>query len=232
MAKTNVSPEYREVVKMFESLSGSKSLWQVYSDVIECIALSIQNQWCFGKRWKENEKAYKIIIDKYNEEERLVIPKIYAKIVKMLEDNPWRDLLGELYMQLNMGSDALGQFFTPYHVCQAMANVVVDDELINKEYIRINEPSCGGGANVIATLEALHKKGVNWQQKCLVVCQDLSHITALMCYIVLSMLGVAAVIKVGDTLMHPYTNYVDEVKKGSELWTTPLFHINNCYSKI
>ena len=44
----------------------------------------------------------------------------------ILEFNGWdfrqtAEDIGELYMQLNMGSDALGQFFTPYHLAQLMA---------------------------------------------------------------------------------------------------------------
>lgn len=227
-----VKSEYNNIVKMFNKISGSRSLYQVFSDVIECIALSIQNQFTFGKKYLKNEECYKQIIKQYSKEQVDVFVEIYAEIINLLEENPFRDLLGDLYMQLEMGSDALGQFFTPYHICQMMAETVVNEELMNEKLIKINEPSCGGGANVIALMEVLHKRGINYQEKCILVCQDLSRLTALMCYIVLSLMGCQAVVKVGDTLMNPYTNYYDELKKGSELWTTPLFHINNCYNKI
>lgn len=232
MPRVNVQPEYKNIVKMFEELSGSKHLWQTFSDVIECIAISIQNQFTFGKKWTQNENRYKEIMNHYTQAEQEIFPKIYAKIVEMLEENPYRDLLGSLYMQLDMGDNGLGQFFTPYSVCQCMASSVVSDEMLTQDLIRLSEPSCGGGANIISVLEVLHKNGINYQQKVIVACQDLSRIPALMCYIVLAMMGCQAVIKVGDTLLNPYTNYYDERSKNSEIWTTPMFHINNCYSKI
>ena len=76
------------------------------------------------------------------------------------------------------------------------------------------------------------KNDINYQNRCVIVCQDLSRLTAMMCYVVLSLLGCSAVIKVGDTLCDPFTDYQSEITKGSELWTTPMFHLNNCYFKV
>ena len=111
MAKINVKPEYRELVKMFNELTGSRSLWQVYNDCIEMFAISIQNAFTFGEKHKSNEDKYKQVSSGYSQSDLLLVSRIIAKIIEMLEENPFRDLLGDLYMQLNMGSDALGQVF-------------------------------------------------------------------------------------------------------------------------
>lgn len=221
---------------MFDELTGSRSLWQIFNDCIEMFAISIQNIFTVGKKHEENEKEYKRVSSSYSKEELNKIAEIFAKIIEMLEENPYRDLLGDLYMQLNMGSDALGQVFTPYNVSYCMAEMVgnIDEikaEIAQNGYIKVNEPACGGGANVIALCEYLHKNDINYQTQCVIVCQDLSRIAALMCYVVLSLIGCSVVIKIGDTLCNPFTNYYDELKKGSELWTTPMFHLNNCYHK-
>ena len=42
MASIKVKPEYKELVKLFNQLTGSRSLWQVFNDCIEIMALSIQ----------------------------------------------------------------------------------------------------------------------------------------------------------------------------------------------
>lgn len=237
MKRINVKPEYRELVKMFDELTGSRSMWQVFNDCINMFALSIQNIFTFEKNIKKIEKEYKLISSSYNEKELNLIAQIFAKIIDMLEKNPYRDLLGDLYMQLNMGSDALGQFFTPYNVSYAMDKCCISiDEIKSiiekKGYITVNEPAVGGGANIIALCEYLNKNNINYQKQCVIVCQDLSRLTALMCYIVLSLIGCSAVIKIGDTLSNPFTNYYSELRKGSEIWTTPMFHINNCYFKV
>ena len=237
MAKINVKPEYRELVKMFNELTGSRGTWQVFNDCIEMFALSIQNIFTLGKKHIENEEEYKRISSQYSTNEIQTIVRIFAKITNMAEEKPFRDLLGDLYMQLNMGSDALGQFFTPYSVSQFMAQCSMSiDEIRSKieqdGYVKISEPAVGGGANIIAFCEYMLKNDINYQDRCVIVCQDLSRLTAMMCYVVLSLLGCSAVIKVGDTLCEPFTDYQSEIAKGSELWTTPMFHLNNCYFKV
>ncbi len=237
MSKINVKPEYRELVGMFNELAGSRSLWQIYNDCVEMFAVSIQNIFIFGKKHEQNEEEYKRVSSNYSKAELDKISQIFAKIFEMLEENPFRDLLGDLYMQLNMGSDALGQVFTPYGTSYMMSEMTCDIELIKREieskgYIRIAEPSCGGGANIISLCEVLKNNDINYQNQCVIVCQDLSRIAALMCYTVLSLIGCSAVIKIGDSLCDPFTNYKDELAKGSDIWTTPMFHLNNCYRKV
>lgn len=237
MASIKVKSEYKELVKLFDQLSGSRSLWQVFNDCIEMFALSIQNTFCFGQTFEKNENRYKDITKNYSESEIETIVKIFAEITNALEANPFQDFLGDLYMQLDMGSSALGQFFTPYTVSYAMAESSFDEknakaELSKKGYISVLEPAVGGGANVIAFCEVLKNHGINYQTQCVIVCQELSKLTALMCYTALSLIGCAAVVKIGNSLSDPYTNYFAECSKGAEIWTTPMFHIQNCYKKV
>lgn len=237
MASIKVKSEYKELVKLFNQLSGSRSLWQVFNDCIEMFALSIQNTFCFGQTFEKNENRYKDITKNYSESEIKTIVKIFAEITNALEANPFQDFLGDLYMQLDMGSSALGQFFTPYTVSYAMAESSFDEknakaELSQKGYISVLEPAVGGGANVIAFCEVLKNHDINYQTQCVIVCQELSKLTALMCYTALSLIGCAAVVKIGNSLSDPYTNYFAECSKGAEIWTTPMFHIQNCYKKV
>lgn len=237
MASIKVKSEYKELVKLFNQLSGSRSLRQVFNDCIEMFALSIQNTFCFGQTFEKNENRYKDIVKNYSESEIETIVKIFAEIINALETNPFQDFLGDLYMQLDMGSSALGQFFTLYTISYAMAVSSFDEknakaELSKKGYISVLEPAVGGGANVIAFCEVLKKHDINYRTQCVIVCQELSKLTALMCYTALSLIGCAAVAKIGDSLSDPYTNYFAECSKGAEIWTTPMFHIQNCYKKV
>lgn len=237
MSKIKVNSGYKELVNMFYELTGAKSMWEVLNDCIECFAISFRNIMNAGSNYEKLENRYKEIMNRYTSEQRKYIVKIFAKIIEMANENPFRDLLGELYMQLDMGSNALGQFFTPYHVSYLMSEISFDkklaEEMIDeKGYITVNEPAVGGGANIIAFCEVLYNNDINYQSQCVIQCQDLNRLTALMCYVMLSLLGCSAVVKIGDTLSDPYTNYYNEVKKGSEIWTTPMFHVNNCYGKI
>ena len=236
MAKVNVKPQYKNIVKQFDSLTGSRSLWQVFQDCIEACAMAVQNS-CevYPARREEYENRYFNIINQYDEKERQVIVKIFAELTKILEENPFQDLLGDLYMQLNLGSEAQGQFFTPYNVAQAMAQCVFDEKTVRKEIaekgcVKLNEPCIGGGANVIAYLECMHKAGINYQKNAVIVGQDLSRMSALMSYIVLSLLGCQAVIKNDDTLCRPYTSFFDEIRSTNTMYT-PMFVLHRGYIK-
>lgn len=237
MAKINVKPQYKSLVKMFDNLTGRKSMYNVFQDCIEMFALSIQNT-CevYPARRETYEKRYLDIISQYNDKEVNIIVQIFAEIIKMLEENPFQDLLGDLYMQLNMGSDALGQVFTPYNLSYMMGKLVFNKDVVIKEieergYIKLLEPCIGGGANIIGILECFYESGINYQKNIVIVGQDLSRIAVYMSYIVLSLLGCQAVIKCGDTLCNPYTCFINEVKDTNVMYT-PMLIMNNGYLKV
>jgi type I restriction-modification system DNA methylase subunit len=220
-----------KLVKMFDSLSGSKGSWEVWNDVITMMAISLSNQFDNGERKTAREKRYLDIAKKYTASELQTVVKICAEITIAIEDNPDQDLLGDLYMALDFGSDALGQFFTPYHLCKAMAELNADKTLIEKEieengYIRVNEPSCGAGANIIAFANQLIKQGINYQTCAFFIAQDLSQLTALMCYIQMSLIGMAGIVIVGDTLQQPQMPSQAEIETKENIWLTPMYNIN------
>ncbi len=232
-----VTFEYRNIVRLFNDISCSKSMWQVFSDCIEIYSLSISNSFDVGKAFEMREMRYAEIIKDYSKEQLVIISKIFVEIAFMIEENPFRDTLGELYMQLGMGSKESGQFFTPYVVSHTLAKEALSRDTVNKlisakKYITILEPAVGGGANAIAACEVLKSYDIDYQAKAVFVCQDLTKITAMMCHVVLSLIGCSAVIKIGDTLTEPYTNYANERRKGAELLITPMFAKNNCFEKV
>lgn len=65
----------------------------------------------------------------------------------------------------------------------------------------------------------LEKENINYQNHLLVSGQDIEEVPALMCYIQLSLLGVAAYIKVGNSLTEPMST--DD--NGENYWYTPIY---------
>ena len=103
-------------------------------------------------------------------------------------------------------------------------------EKVEKDgYITLNDPCCGAGATLIAGIHAarkrLEKTNLNYQNHILVAAQDIDMVVALMCYIQLSLLGVAAYIKVGNSLTEPMTendsldNYWFTMMYFSDIWS-------------
>ena len=133
------------------------------------------------------------------------VPKLYDPTIEAFEQNPYQDLLGDTYMKLDIGNKQTGQFFTPYNVADMMAQLEVDENSITKQiaehgYITLNEPAAGGGANIIAMAHALKDMGINYQRHLWFVAQELSELTALTCYVQCSIIGMAGIVQIGDTL--------------------------------
>lgn len=195
----------KEIESIISSISGKYSPYQVFSDWVQCCAIAIANRLSMIQDdvFEEREKEYTAIISKYTEEEQESFAKMFVLLADALGED-MTDVLGEIYMEMEMGSKYTGQFFTPIHVSQLCADLALCDE----DEIRVNEPACGGGAMIIATAKRLKDKGINYQKRMKVIAQDLDWKGVYMCYLQLSLLGIDAIVVQGDTLSEPYTkNY-------------------------
>lgn len=226
MARGTVSKqEYKDIVKMYNSLCGAHQLWELWQDSMTMFALSISNT--VDSRFREKrESAYMDIAHKYTKDEMQVFPQILGEIVMQLEAEPEQDLLGDLYMQLDLGSHWHGQFFTPYNVCAMMAKTQLGQQgytVENVKPISVCDCACGGGALLIAAAheyrKAIAHTGLNAQHYICLYAQDLSQVSAMMCYVQLSLQGYAAKVKIGDSLMHPLV----ESDNGADIWYTPMW---------
>lgn len=201
------------MVKLFEELSYRHNLWTVYSDFLEMAAISIRCSVDMIYRSK-GEGRYKQIMSNYNEKERFIFPKLLGELTKALEIPG--DYLGEVFMELGLGSKWKGQFFTPYHLCLLTAQVSLDgveDKIKENGFVTLNEPACGGGAMVIAVAQVIKEKGFNPQQQLKITAQDLDTKAVHMSYIQLSLLGIPAQICHANTLS----------LEVFDVWETPFY---------
>ena len=177
-------------------------------------------------RHTAREKEYAECIDRLGGVEKPA--KCFAIVVEALERNPDQDFLGKLYMSLELGNHWKGQFFTPYDVCECMAETTVHDnmqKLQSKEWISVNDPACGAGATLIAAANTFRRKGFNYQTQVLFVANDIDRVTAQMCYIQLSLLGCAGWVAVANTISNPVCGdpLMPDEKPGQEFWYTPFY---------
>ena len=215
----------KEFLRVFNQLTNRHRSWDVWRDFIVMYACALSNP-MDKQHYDERETLYLRTIKKYNKQEQPLFSELAAHTVMALEDNPEQDFLGSIFMSLNLGNQHNGQFFTTYHVCELMAEVTMQDSVLKIEeegYITINDPCCGAGATLIAGVHAdkkrLEKAGYNYQNHILVVAQDIDMTVALMCYIQLSLLGVAGYVKVGNSLTDPIT--ANDSKEN--YWYTPMY---------
>lgn len=197
-----------EFQKVFSKLCNTKSSWQAWSDFVEMTAIAISNSFEIRQKVKqEREARYMSIIGQYSKSEQQIFPELVAILVNALEREQEQDFLGEMFMALELGSHWKGQFFTPYSLCKAMAQINTDDakdKIAAKGWVSINDPACGAGATLIAARNHMELIGVGSTQA-FFVGQDIDRTAAMMCYIQLSLLGCAGYVVIADTLIHPLT---------------------------
>ncbi|MDR2558891.1 MAG: N-6 DNA methylase [Oscillospiraceae bacterium] len=221
----------RKFVKLFEKLKYRHSDWQVWHDFIYMAAAAL-SQPCNFHQNREDE--YLRIINGYNKEEQELFPQMLAEIIQAFEQEKYADVLGELYMQLEMNNKWHGQFFTPYHVCSMMAKCSATDisaEIKGKGYMSVNDPCCGSGALLVAFAEHCFEQNVNYQQNILFVAQDIDPVVARMCFIQMSLLGMPGYVIIGNSLTQPSVGHalfpkigkVNENIPDADIWYTPFF---------
>lgn len=217
----------KEFLDRFSKLCQTRSSWQVWADFITVTACAIANSVDkIGATHDKREAEYKDCIERLG---GVDIPaEMFGIIAMALEENPEQDFLGSLFMKLELGNHWKGQFFTPYSVCQLMAEVNsnnLENEIENKGWVSVNDCACGAGATLIAMANAMRKHGVNYQNHALFVAQDIDRVAAMMCYIQLSMLGCAGYVVVADTLTNPLTGSMlsPAPNENQEIWITPMY---------
>ena len=224
-------PHQKEIVKLFSAFDGSKNRRQIFDDFLVMTACMLSN---LGDHvhYEEREEKYLHYAKQYKPQDLDIFARMIAEIVAGMEDNPDQDFLGEMYMALDFGSSAAGQFFTPYSVCRMMASVVADYDLLKhgieeKGFVGVTDPACGAGALLTAFANECLRHDINPQTQVLFVAQDIDFTVGCMCYIAMSYMGLAGYVVIGDTLCNPNTTYDSRgllpVDNDSRIWYTPMF---------
>lgn len=211
------------------SFDKSKSRYEVFKDFIISSACALRNS--IGavhiKYFStELEDEYHSIQEKYSEDERKKFPELYALIILILDEYRLpRDVLGELFMVQDFGSDYNGQYFTPHEVTDLLVTVssIQNHELIAKKgFVTVNDPTCGAGATTLAKVRKVIEQGYNPLKHMYVECTDLDRLVAMMCYIQLSLWMVPARIFVGNSL----------TLQIRETWITPAYVLGKWQQKL
>ena len=192
---------YKDILKDIEWFRYRHHIVDVLQDCFSMYATTISNR-CDFKNYFKREEEYLKLINKYSKEEQEKICSIFGKIILLcgLENSPYDDYLGKLYMQTETSSKVHGQFFTPYGVSQLMAKLTIDNYDLSQDVIVINDPCCGAGGLLIAMVDELSRRGISIKDRVLVVAQDIDSRCVNMAYIQFALMGIPAVVMKGDSL--------------------------------
>lgn len=229
MSKNTVQgAEKRNFTKMFLNVCNWNNPWERWNDMLWLFAIDIANTVDWNHKDKRTE-TYTAIARKYKPDEFAKFVDLFNEMVLEMDRKPFQDFLGSIYMELDMGSDTHGQFFTPYNLCELNASLAIKEDDIRRQideygWISLNDCACGAGAMLIAGAKRLLDLGIDYQSRALFVGQDLDSTVAMMCYIQLSLLGCAGYVRIGDTLTDPPTADLLLGDGKETTWHTPMLY--------
>ena len=200
--------------KTFRELAPYKHRYEVFKDFVTMAACSLHNA---VHKDETREQEYLRIIGQYKPDDQKAFPKLLAQLVAALDEEP-RDVLGPLYMELEIASKDQGQFFTPPDLSEMMARLTFAPEMEKLEtqpFITAGEPAAGAGGMILALVKVMTQAGHDPSRKLWVQAIDVERLAALMCYIQLSLWNVPAEVIVGNTLSWDIR----------EVWYTPAHHL-------
>jgi hypothetical protein len=194
----------KEFVKIFRRIAPNHDRYEVWRDFLEMAYCAIKKQTLPpGAGADALEARYMIVVGRHDKEDIRKMPELLGITQIALSTAGTGDFIGELYGELELRNRDRGQFFTPYHLSRMMVEMTldtVDEIIVERGYVTIQEPASGAGGMILAAAEVFQRKGFDVGRQMYVEAIDISDLCYKMSYLQASLRGVPATIRHGDTL--------------------------------
>nr|WP_275891622.1 N-6 DNA methylase [Leclercia adecarboxylata] len=211
----------KQFIRLFNQTARHLHRWDVFSDFVRLAASELD---IARVRTPENIEQSGKICARYDADDIRNFHELFNLMVSALEAK-FHDFIGSIFMELELGSGGMGQYFTPYSVQSMMARMLIPgiQEKIAREGIAtISDPACGSAGMIIAYAECLLEADVNPSAHLFASCIDVDPIAADMAFIQLSLLGIAAEVVTGNTLTMQF----------NRARYTPVYYLNNFEERL
>lgn len=195
-----------ELYKTLEGMTGKYDFRTVFTDFVRYAALYLGNL-CEPIHLEERHKEYENLLEKYGDEKEkmhsclVLLTKSAQQNVEM--DGP-KDILGNIFEHIGMSNAAAGQFFTPEHISEFMAEIMLCDKETElngeKKYTTVSDPCIGSGRMLLSFAKALHKRNYNYCEQMVAFAVDIDFLCAAMAYVQFCIYGIPAVVVHGNSL--------------------------------
>ena len=126
----------------------------------------LEGVWAFLEAWRDPD-GFRKCLDRYTREQGEEFGRLLVMYTKAVEENPFRDILGELFMRLDVNSARSGQFFTPFSIAIMMAKINFDPEAFKrlvkeKGEVTVCDPAVGSGVMLLAYAKVVNDAFGRW----------------------------------------------------------------------
>lgn len=202
---------YKEFNDLLTSIRYGERAYNLFYDFVTLSSCTLRNS-VKGIRphlfSQEVEEEYFRIQKKYSKDEMLKFAHLLGILIQLLESHemPY-DVLGYMYMTYGYGNGHLGQFFTPPEISDLMADITIDVEsaVESQGYFTATDPACGSGTMMLSCVKKVILAGYNPLYTVYIEAVDLDSLVARMCYVQLSLWGVPAKVRIGNSLTQEFS---------------------------
>ncbi|MBP2199248.1 N-6 DNA methylase [Pantoea cypripedii] len=189
----------RQFVRLFSHTACHHRRYEVFADFIALVARELD---VAGMATQPGNDEYTRIRSRYSDTDFEQFHHLFELMIRALE-RKHHDFLGSVFMELELGDSRMGQFFTPWELTKMLAQLLRGDilaQLQDQPFVTFGEPASGAGGMVIAWADVMLEAGANPAEHLFASCTDLDQLAADMTYVQLSLLGIPAEVKTGNSL--------------------------------
>ena len=161
MGRTITRTAYEDLARGFErnDVFGYMHPYELYRKWLEAV-------WAFMDAVYDPD-GYRKCLDQYTREQGEEFGRLMGLYVDAVEADPFRDILGRLFMYLDVKSAAAGQYFTAWDVALMMARMQFDkssfEQLVGeKGVVTVCDPAVGSGVMLLSYAKVVHDELGRW----------------------------------------------------------------------
>lgn len=207
MLITSIDDIKAEFLKEFKRVGYLKSNYDLFKDFLTLSYTAICKATETGKEADDLEAEYMGVVKTYHEKDLWVIREMMPKLFALTEMGQYHkaDFLGSIYHELEIHNKQVGQFFTPYCLCELTAQMTIQDGIEKiksgkKKFFTLDEPAAGAGAMILACGNATEDAGLNPALSMFFQATDISEMAFKMCYVQTSLRGLSGFVRLGNSL--------------------------------
>ena len=194
----------KKFIDTLVKIANCGSQGKVFDDFLTIAATSLAaKSTCASSVREEREKLFADTVSRYDKQAQVLFADMLAflglALNESISNKNYRDVLGEIFQELQLNEQKNGQVFTPKHIGDLSGKLILDEDFIKREIdragcITIVEPCCGSATLTFGGLNAVLSAGFNPNFFCRVIAYDLDLRCVLMTYIQLYLYAIPAVI--------------------------------------
>lgn len=138
---------------------GYLSPYELYSNWLEAV-------WAFMEAVTDRQ-GFRQCLDRYSHAQGAEYGRLLGLYIEAVECMPFRDILGSVFMRLDVKSVHNGQFFSPWNIAELMARMQFDRQeferiVAEKGVVTVCDPAVGSGVMLLAYAKVVNDVLGRW----------------------------------------------------------------------